>query len=172
MDQLVHGIRYFDLRVRYNKNKPEELQFQIYHNIVRLHPLFVILEYVRHFVEKTNEIVVLDFQEFAEFDSAAHVKLRNYITKIIGPMMSKRPWRTSLNVIWMENRTIFVGYEHWETVYKFRNLRYSFRHKWGDLQDPRDLVPFMRNAYEEETSYRFVLDFNLFKFFFKYWIWF
>ena len=60
--QLIHGIRYIDLRVGYYRST--DVKFWVNHGISRLHPLIDVLHQVKDFVEATNEIVILDFQEF------------------------------------------------------------------------------------------------------------
>lgn len=60
--QLMHGIRYLDMRVGYYRSN--ENKFWVNHGISRLHPLSEVLSQVKEFVASTNEIVILDFQEF------------------------------------------------------------------------------------------------------------
>lgn len=62
ISQLVHGIRYLDIRVGYYRSNNEK--FWANHGISRLHPLSDILRQVKEFIDATNEIVILDFQEF------------------------------------------------------------------------------------------------------------
>lgn len=62
LSQLVHGIRYLDIRVGYYRSN--ENKFWANHGISRIHPLADILRQVKEFVDSTNEIVILDFQEF------------------------------------------------------------------------------------------------------------
>lgn len=62
MSQLIHGIRYLDIRVGYYRSNNEK--FWANHGISRLHPLSDILQQVKEFIDGTNEIVILDFQEF------------------------------------------------------------------------------------------------------------
>lgn len=62
ISQLIHGIRYIDLRIGYYRSNDEK--FWANHGISRLHPLSEVLRQVKEFVEATNEIVILDFQEF------------------------------------------------------------------------------------------------------------
>lgn len=60
--QLMHGIRYLDIRVGYYRNAPE--MFFINHGITRLRPLVEIIDHVKDFVEETNEIVIFGLKEF------------------------------------------------------------------------------------------------------------
>jgi len=60
--QLLHGIRYLDLRVGYYRSS--EIKFWANHGISRLHPLIDIIRQVKDFIDQTEEIVILDIQEF------------------------------------------------------------------------------------------------------------
>lgn len=60
--QLMHGIRYLDIRVGYYRSL--EPRFWVNHGITRQQPLDKILRQVRDFVLETNEIVIFDIQEF------------------------------------------------------------------------------------------------------------
>lgn len=60
--QLIHGVRYLDIRVGYYRSEKDK--FWANHGISKMHPLKLILEQVKDFVDSTNEIVILDFQEF------------------------------------------------------------------------------------------------------------
>lgn len=62
MGQLMHGIRYLDIRVGYYRNTPE--MFFINHGITRQRPLIDVIDQVKEFVEKTNEIVIFGLKEF------------------------------------------------------------------------------------------------------------
>lgn len=62
LSQLIHGVRYIDMRVGYYRSNNEK--FWANHGISRLHPLSDVLRQVKEFVDATNEIVILDFQEF------------------------------------------------------------------------------------------------------------
>lgn len=60
--QLIHGIRYFDIRVAYyllDKN-----HFWVNHGVYKMNPLVDILRHVKEFVQNTNEIVIFDIHEF------------------------------------------------------------------------------------------------------------
>lgn len=62
LSQLVHGIRYLDMRIGYYRSN--EHKFWANHGISRIHPLTDVLRQVKSFVDSTDEIVILDFQEF------------------------------------------------------------------------------------------------------------
>lgn len=60
--QLLHGVRYLDIRVGYYRNTLE--RFYINHGVTRQRPLVEIIEQVKEFVLETNEIVIFGLKEF------------------------------------------------------------------------------------------------------------
>ena len=60
--QLMHGIRYLDIRVGYYRNTEQE--FFINHGITRQVPLNDVLNQIKDFIIETNEIIIVDIQEF------------------------------------------------------------------------------------------------------------
>ncbi|CAD6991260.1 unnamed protein product [Ceratitis capitata] len=60
--QLLHGVRYLDIRVGYYRNTPE--RFYICHGVTRQRPLAEIIEQVKEFVLETNEIVIFGLKSF------------------------------------------------------------------------------------------------------------
>ena len=60
--QLLYGVRYLDIRVGYYEHTPEK--FWIVHNIVKMNPLYIVLQDVRKFLQSTKEIIVMDFHRF------------------------------------------------------------------------------------------------------------
>ena len=64
LTQLIMGIRYLDLRISYQSNTREK--WWINHGLVSLRPLSHVLQHVKTFLTRTEEIVVLDFHELIE----------------------------------------------------------------------------------------------------------
>lgn len=60
--QLMHGVRYLDIRVGYYRNSPDP--FFIYHGITKQRPLQEVINQVRDFVYETNEIIIFGLKEF------------------------------------------------------------------------------------------------------------
>jgi hypothetical protein len=57
----MYGIRYIDIRVGfYRKNN----EFWANHGIAKQHLLVEILRQIKEFAIRTNEIIIIDFQEF------------------------------------------------------------------------------------------------------------
>lgn len=73
--QLVHGIRYLDIRVGHyppipnNTTHTDELnhagRYWINHNVIRINPLSAILKDVRNFLDVARgEVVIMDFHRY------------------------------------------------------------------------------------------------------------
>jgi hypothetical protein len=62
LSQLIHGVRYLDIRVAYYADRDEV--WWVSHGIIPVHPLQPVFDDVRTFLQNTNEIVILDFHGF------------------------------------------------------------------------------------------------------------
>lgn len=60
--QLMHGVRYLDIRVGYYR--PAAEKFFIYHGITKQRSLQEVINQVKDFVLETNEIVIFGLKEF------------------------------------------------------------------------------------------------------------
>lgn len=62
--QLMHGVRYLDIRIGYISSYRGNDEFKVVHGRDNQKPLSIVLKQVRDFVQETNEIVIFDIQEF------------------------------------------------------------------------------------------------------------
>lgn len=156
--QLLHGIRYIDLRIGYYKRA--EPQFWANHGISRQQPLQDVLRAVYDFVTDTNEIVVIDFQEFpVGFGKtlAIHEKLVNYVKDEIGDMVIDFPdtWRTKFSRIWSQYKRIVVGYDHVSVVEEYGPFTWmASQQRWANTANLSDLKVFL-NRVNDENAFRF-----------------
>ena len=171
MTQLIHGIRYLDIRVGFYKTmKP---QFWANHGISRQQPLDFILQQVRDFVLETNEIVIFDVQEFPvgevyllyflQFNQILilqifrflgfrkmeiHRFLVKFIHDYIGELMvlPNLSWNTSLKDIWQQNKNIIVSYDKENVVREFPNLLFqSVEQGWANTLTLTGLKRYLSN---------------------------
>lgn len=61
-NQLMHGIRYLDIRVGHYSNTPEK--FFINHGIIRQVSLIDVIDQIKDFLDETNEIIIFGLKEF------------------------------------------------------------------------------------------------------------
>lgn len=59
LDQLIMGVRYLDIRIGLYNNT-----YWVNRGSVTLHPLSHILNQVKHYMDHTEEIVIIDFHRF------------------------------------------------------------------------------------------------------------
>jgi hypothetical protein len=149
--QLIHGVRYLDIRVGYYRSDKDK--FWANHGISKMHPLKLILEQVKDFVENTNEIVILDFQEFPvgfRKDLSIHRQLVSFIHSEIGDEAvhySNNGWQVPLKEIWAQGKNIIIGFDHAEIANEFDDFLWrSVQQKWGDVQTLQNLIAFLKNT--------------------------
>lgn len=156
--QLLHGIRYLDLRIGYYKRA--EPQFWANHGISRQQPLVEVLRAVYDFVSETNEIVIIDFQEFpVGFGKTmtVHEKLVNFIKNEIGDMVIdfSETWRTNLSKIWSQYKRIVVSYDHVSVAEDYGPFTWmATQQRWANTANLSDLKVFL-NRVNDENSFRF-----------------
>lgn len=151
LGQLIYGVRYIDLRVGFYPSK--DVQWWANHGPVRMQPLVGVLHDVKAFLANTNEIVILDIQNFpAGFgkDNKVHLKLVHLLETELGELMAFRdnayhhqsPWFARLNDIWALNRRLIVGYDKEDVLPASSKLWPAVRHFWGDVQTPEQLSTY------------------------------
>lgn len=152
ISQLVHGIRYLDIRVGYYRSNAEK--FWANHGISGLHPLSDILQQVKEFVDGTNEIVILDFQEFPVGFSGkgdVHRQFAFYLFQQLQDYGADPDlgWDATLDDIWRSGKRIIIAYDHFGTVQNenLGLLWHSVRQRWGKVKDgPEQLKKFLKDA--------------------------
>uniref|UniRef100_A0A182NME8 Phosphatidylinositol-specific phospholipase C X domain-containing protein n=1 Tax=Anopheles dirus TaxID=7168 RepID=A0A182NME8_9DIPT len=164
--QLLLGVRYIDLRVGYYKNSPTP--FWANHGITRFHPLADVLQQVKRYAQETNEIIVLDVQEFPvgfgkQYD--IHTKLIDFLQSALRDVMADPSigWEGTLGDVWAGGRTVVVTYDH---EFAFRSYSHvvwrSVQQRWGNVQNVNDLKSYLFKVHHprgfREFSYRPVAD--------------
>lgn len=150
--QLIHGVRYLDLRVGYYKYM--NIKFWANHGVLRQQPLVTILQQVREFVYETREIVIVDFQEFPlgfGETQEIHMKLVPLIQREIGDlMMPNIGWRSTLKQMWENQKHIIVSYDNAEIRSLYHNeLWQSCQHKWGNVKTTENLRVYLLRVVDE-----------------------
>ncbi|XP_058465717.1 PI-PLC X domain-containing protein 1 [Malaya genurostris] len=145
--QLLQGIRYIDLRVGYYRSTNP--LFWANHGISRLHPLKNILQQVRDYALETNEIIILDVQEFPVGfgkDYAIHDKLVRLLNETLFEVMADAAitWSERLEDVWAQNKTVILCYDHEYVIRSYSHLVWrSTEQKWGDVQSMEGLKNYL-----------------------------
>ncbi|EEB10038.1 conserved hypothetical protein [Pediculus humanus corporis] len=142
--QLIYGIRYIDLRVGYYSGNNE--QWWANHGVVRIHPLRIVLNDIKTFINNTNEIVILDVQEFpVGFTSIdIHYLLVNFLENELNDLyVPNLGWDATLDQVWKTGKKLIVGYDRREIAVQFNFLWYSVQQKWGNVQSVNKLYSYL-----------------------------
>ncbi|XP_034232763.1 PI-PLC X domain-containing protein 1-like isoform X1 [Thrips palmi] len=147
LGQLIYGVRYIDLRVGFYSSKDK--QWWANHGVVRMQPLQGVLSDIKAFVGNTDEIVILDVQNFpAGFgkDNKVHLKLVHLLETELGEMMAYRDhgqgWGSRLEDIWSSGRRLIVAYDKEDVLPASRKLWPAVRQFWGDAQTAEQLTRY------------------------------
>lgn len=146
------SIRYIDLRVGFYKTTDEK--FWANHGIARLHPLTDILTQIKQFVDATNEIVIVDFQEFPIGFQGIEVH-EQFVFFLFEQMAeyaadSKQlSWDSPLDDIWRSRKRVILGYDHYGMAQndQLGILWQSARHRWGKVNKSSEkLQEFLKES--------------------------
>lgn len=149
--QLMHGIRYLDLRVGHYRKFDHA--FYIVHSVIKFQPLIEVLEAVKSFVEETNEIVIIDFQEFpVGFHPNAtqiHQKLVQFIYDVMKDHLIEPfgTWDVTMNDLWEKKGNVIIGYDKAGVQFENREMLWqSVEHFWPNRADVPSLVRYLKGA--------------------------
>lgn len=144
LGQLIYGVRYIDLRVGFYSTK--DVQWWANHGPVRMTPLHAVLSDIKAFLGNTNEIVILDIQNFpAGFgkDNKIHLRLVHLLETELGDVMAYRDqgpgWVSRLEDFWTSGRRLIVAYDKEDVLPVSTKLWPAVRQFWGDAQTPDQL---------------------------------
>ncbi|GFQ67721.1 PI-PLC X domain-containing protein 1 [Trichonephila clavata] len=153
-NQLVYGLRYFDLRVGYYKKT--YAKYFINHNFLKTdHTVKSVLDQVKLFLKTSKrEIIILDFHNFPHgFETEEiHLKLINLIKSELGLIFIPYSLNNAnLHDIWKSGKNVIVSYN-----YKFTNgtpayLWPSIPRAWGNKHDKESLRAYFQEVFSKPT---------------------
>ncbi|XP_032677584.1 PI-PLC X domain-containing protein 1-like isoform X1 [Odontomachus brunneus] len=171
--QLVHGIRYLDIRVGYYPSIPNGTaldeegdhmsRFWINHDIVRITPLSDIIRDVRNFLDVTRgEVVVMDFHRFPvglEGKLNRHRKLASILYRefegwILKPDIGIDGLGPTLNDIWSTGKRLIICYGDKHTVNEYDWLWPPLTQVWGNQQTVEGLFKYLNKVILEPKTPR------------------
>ncbi|GAB6027664.1 hypothetical protein CHUAL_001905 [Chamberlinius hualienensis] len=153
-EQLMYGIRHFDLRLAYYSETPEK--FWINHFVFRSNPFHEMISAVKRFINLTNEIILLDFHEFpVGFDNQPerHVELINYLVKELGDYMMHPSvgYQVTMDAIWQSNKRLIVSYSNPERI-NSALLWPGIPQLWANTMNGDYLKIFMDNEMNKQRT--------------------
>ncbi|KYB29347.1 uncharacterized protein LOC663847 [Tribolium castaneum] len=152
--QLVHGIRYLDLRIGYYENDG----FYVNHDLVRITKVVQIFKEIRKFVQLApKEIIVVDFHRFpypSNFNSTLHEKFVSLVYDYLGDLalppgglqVGKGP---TLNEIWAQNKNVIICYADKAIARENYWLWQPLYQHWANTKNVDTLKSFLSRAIKE-----------------------
>ncbi|XP_043521310.1 PI-PLC X domain-containing protein 1-like [Frieseomelitta varia] len=154
LGQLIHGVRYLDIRVAYYPDT-KEIWWTNHGPFYRSVSLKTVIDQVKKFLDNTEEIVIMDIREFPiGFDKiSVHHKLVSYLENEFRNyfLPNNYGWNITLNEIWFFRKRLIIGYENMEIVKSRTNVWPCVLHQWGDVKSTEKLYQYL---YKIETSNR------------------
>lgn len=162
LGQLIYGVRYIDLRVGYYPRS--KTQWWANHGPVRVYPLLTVFHDIKAFLSYTNEIVILDVQNFPVGfgnDNTIHHKLVHLLETELGELMMPRPrepfpgdeWKVTMRDIWQGGRRLIVGYDRDDILGSSNKLWLPVNQRWGNVQTPEELSTYVSTVVEGENRH-------------------
>ncbi|XP_064459878.1 PI-PLC X domain-containing protein 2-like [Ornithodoros turicata] len=153
LQQLLMGIRYLDLRIGYYTGDHRE-KFWVVHSVFKTATtLRTVLEQVREFMERTNEVVVLDFHRFPVGfeDHHVHYALWDFVLQVVGPEKMTPAYLTEhvqLGTLWSLNKRLVVCYNS-KARPRHPLLWPGVLHRWADARTGTELYHFLEGTLSE-----------------------
>ncbi|XP_043251644.1 PI-PLC X domain-containing protein 1-like [Colletes gigas] len=157
LGQLIHGVRYLDIRVgSYPFTK--EHWWTNHGPFYRSVSLQTVIDQVKKFLENTEEIVILDIREFPiGFDDiSVHRELVSYLEDQFRDyfLTSNSGWAITMNDIWSSGKRLIIGYENMQIVREHASMWPCVRHQWGNVRSIEDLYKYLDKIENEDSDYR------------------
>ncbi|CAL8117956.1 unnamed protein product [Orchesella dallaii] len=150
-DQLMHGIRYLDVRVSYHSILP--INFWVSHELLPQIPLTSLLSDVQRFVGETGrkEIVFVDFHRFHSGINRPeiHTQLIHLVDSYLGSFLvpyNQPVGMLTPNQLWNGgngSRTVFVTYPEPLIRKQYSFLWPPFQHSWANTNNISQLEKFL-----------------------------
>nr|XP_033333750.1 PI-PLC X domain-containing protein 1-like [Megalopta genalis] len=155
--QLIHGVRYLDIRV--GRNVLSDEVWWTYHGpLYRSVPLKTVIEQVKLFLNNTEEIVIMDIREFpiGFDDMATHRRLVSYLEDEFQDYFLANccGWTATLNDIWSSGKRLIIGYENTQIVRKHASMWPCVRHQWGNVRDIENLYRHLGRIENNDSTDR------------------
>ncbi|XP_066999455.2 PI-PLC X domain-containing protein 1 [Anabrus simplex] len=166
--QLVHGVRYLDLRVGYYPSKGKATtghshanRFWVNHDLIRVGPLLPVLHDIKQFLNASKgELVILDFHRFPvgfHGRQGRHRRLVALLNKELEQYaipFSAASGATTLNQIWSKDRRLIIAYGESQVARDSKWLWTPINQLWGNQQTPSGLRNFLQRCMDSAKQRR------------------
>lgn len=157
LGQLIHGVRYLDIRIgRYPET--EEIWWTNHGPFYRSVSLKTVIDQVKTFLDNTEEIVILDIREFPiGFPTLSeHNKLVSYLEKEFRDYYLEydRGWVMTLNEIWSTGKRLIIGYQNSWMVHSHGTVWPCVTHQWGNVRNIENLYKYLNKIESNDRRTR------------------
>ncbi|XP_017795400.1 PREDICTED: PI-PLC X domain-containing protein 1-like [Habropoda laboriosa] len=156
LGQLIHGVRYLDIRVGRYTN--DEIWWTNHGPFYRSVSLKTVIDQVRQFLDNTEEILIMDIREFAVgfTNLSDHEALVSYLENEFRDyyLANNHGWNITLNDIWSSGRRLIIGYENTRIVEYHASMWPCVAHQWGNVRRIEDLYKYLRKIENNDRGSR------------------
>ncbi|XP_015436258.1 PREDICTED: PI-PLC X domain-containing protein 1-like [Dufourea novaeangliae] len=157
LGQLIHGVRYLDIRVGHYPLS-NEIWWTNHGPFYRSVPLKTVVDQVKQFLDYTDEIVILDLREFPiGFDGiATHRRLASFLEDEFQDyfLTNGYGWTITMDEIWSSGKRLIIGYENMQIVREHASVWPCVRHQWGNVRSIEDLYKHLDKIETNDSDYR------------------
>lgn len=157
-NQLVYGIRYFDIRVGWYDIKGEEEKFWIVHDFFRMnHTLLSVIKQIRSFLDATSkEIIIFDFHRFVngfqdkdkDIVKKRHEEVFELLKEHLRDYMIpfSYGYEATIETVLKSNKRVLIGYLEKDNYIKSDLLWPNCVHQWGNVDELDGLEKYFNNT--------------------------
>lgn len=158
LSQLIHGVRYLDIRVGHYPDTAE-VWWTNHGPFYRSVSIKTVLDQVKKFLDNTEEIVLMDMREFPvgfnnitvheKFVSYLESELRSYFLE-----KNSNGWRITLNDIWASGKRLIIGYDNAKIAGEHASVWPCVQHQWGNVRSLQDLYAHLSKIESSDSDDR------------------
>ncbi|CAL7939517.1 unnamed protein product [Xylocopa violacea] len=149
LGQLIHGVRYLDIRVGHYPQTSQKW-WTNHGPFYRSVPLKTVIDQIKMFLDNTKEIVIADMREFPiGFNNLSdHHALVSYLEDEFRDyyLTNSYGWGIKLNDIWSTGRRLIIGYENTMIVQSHASMWPCVSHQWGNVRKLKDLYEYLQQT--------------------------
>ncbi|XP_026670201.1 PI-PLC X domain-containing protein 1-like [Ceratina calcarata] len=154
LGQLIHGVRYLDIRVGHYPGTKEKW-WTNHGPFYRSVSLKTVVDQIKTFLDNTEEVVIMDIHEFPiGFKNISdHRALVAYLEdEFRNYFINNQGWHTKLNDIWSTGKRLIIGYENSQIVAEHASMWSCVLHQWGNVRKLNDLYKYLFSIENQNRS--------------------
>ncbi|XP_014247081.1 PI-PLC X domain-containing protein 1-like [Cimex lectularius] len=151
-DQLMHGVRYLDLRIGHYNSTDEK--WWCNHDLLPMRPLKPVLDQVKLFLNQTNEIVIIDFHRFPiGFNDKIHEEFAKFLKQELNDLVYHNyKKKTTFKNIWNSGKRLLISYSTRNIHSNQKFMKPPVKQYWGDKQSLSSLYSYLQSRLLNPTK--------------------